>query len=414
MCLLMKQVAERHPNLDQWVRETLPALHDLDAQIDAVTRASGAKRETVAHAFRPDPLTPIIGTSTDFPGLVRRHSATVLRFDIDAAMAARFEAQPRDPTAKRLLNAAILFGIAEQVKQPGRVVVAEDLETEVFGSPVSDTLSVRLGGISDRTFPGTPLTSSDISEAAEKLTVGAAHIWAVFSVESRASGFRADRRPKILYERHVFSRLTNGRFDDHPISSRVAGGYGDGTQYERLAMAMRLEPKAGLEACSYGLGQVMGCNYKTVGYTTVEKFVAGMIDGEGPQLAAMCVFIDENGLTDALQNENWKEFSRIYNGPAFKKNEYDTKLAAAFEAAQSGDTPDLELRRDQMFLTYLGFVPGPIDGLDGRKTRAAIRGFQEQHRNQGLTPNGKRDEATVDLLARLVTDLVNSQRGDLV
>ena len=414
MCLLLSQVAERHPNLDQWVRETLPALHNLDAQIDAVTRASGAKREAVAHAFRPRPLTPIIGTSTGLPGLVRRHPTTVLRFDIDAAMAARFEAQPCDPTAERLLNAAILFGIAEQLKQPGRVVVAEDLETEVFGSPVSDTLSVRPDGVSDRTFPGTPLTSSDVSEAAEKLMVETAYIWAVFSVESRASGFQADRRPKILYERHVFSRLTNGRFDDHPISSRVAGGYGDGTQYERLAMAMRLDPKAGLEACSYGLGQVMGCNYETVGHTTVEKFVAGMIDGEGPQLAAMCDFIDKSGLAGALRNEKWRDFARVYNGPAFKKSEYDTRLAAAFEAAQSGDTPDLELRRDQMFLTYLGFGPGPIDGRDGRKTRAAIRGFQERHRSEGLTPNGARDKATVDLLARLVADLVNSQRGDLV
>ena len=125
-------------------------------------------------------------------------------------------------------------------------------------------------------------------------------------------GFSGGPAAENSLRRHVFRRLTNGRFDDHPISSRVAGAYGDGTQYGRLAMAMRLEPRSGLEACSYGLGQVMGCNYETVGYTTVEKFVAGMIDGEGPQLAAMRIFIDENGLTDALRNENWKDFARAY------------------------------------------------------------------------------------------------------
>jgi hypothetical protein len=43
--------------------------------------------------------------------------------------------------------------------------------------------------------------------------VGLAEIWAVFSVETSGCGFLTDRRPKILFERHIFSHLTNGRYD---------------------------------------------------------------------------------------------------------------------------------------------------------------------------------------------------------
>ncbi|MGG7377547.1 N-acetylmuramidase domain-containing protein, partial [Escherichia coli] len=42
-------------------------------------------------------------------------------------------------------------------------------------------------------------------------------MWAVIHVESSGAGYQADRRPKILFERHVFHRLTGGRFDAaHP------------------------------------------------------------------------------------------------------------------------------------------------------------------------------------------------------
>jgi len=35
-----------------------------------------------------------------------------------------------------------------------------------------------------------------------------------------------------------------------------------------------------------------------------------------------------------LKNKNWAEFARRYNGPAFKKNRYDEKIAAAYQQYQ--------------------------------------------------------------------------------
>ena len=55
-----------------------------------------------------------------------------------------------------------------------------------------------------------------------------------------------------------------------------------------------------------------------------------------------------------------------------------------------------ERNRDvQHLLTMIGFEPGPIDGLVGRNTRAAIKDFQEAH---GLEPTGQVDAALEDAL----------------
>ena len=292
--------------------------------------------------------------------------------------------------------------------------MVEPSGNEPPNATVPEPRSEQARGISDRRFPGTPLSSSDIVEAAQELGVEASHIRAVLHVESKGSGFQADRRPKILYERHIFSRLTGGKFDNESISSPTPGGYADGLQYDRLAHAISLDLSAGLAACSYGLGQVMGFNHEVVGYGTVEEFVGSMIDGEGPQLAAMCAFIKRKGLEKALLDQNWSEFAQVYNGPAFKKHEYDTRLEAAFADVDSDNAINLELRRDQMFLLYLGFNPGPIDGLYGERTQAALAEFQERNRGQVRRQDGERDEETARLLERLVAELVESQRGDLV
>nr|MBP6798835.1 DUF3380 domain-containing protein [Luteimonas sp.] len=53
-------------------------------------------------------------------------------------------------------------------------------------------------------------------ELALRLEVEEAALKAVAEVESSGSGFLAapDRRPKILFEGHVFHRLTAGRFSE--------------------------------------------------------------------------------------------------------------------------------------------------------------------------------------------------------
>src|SRR5256885_15239712 len=93
-------------------------------------------------------------------------------------------------------------------------------------------------------FRGTalPLDQEGLAEVIDRLGVHAAELWAVLNVETRGCGFLSDRRPIILFERHIFSHETNGKFDnsDPDISNPQWGGYGAGgaAQYERLQRAL--------------------------------------------------------------------------------------------------------------------------------------------------------------------------------
>jgi hypothetical protein len=67
------------------------------------------------------------------------------------------------------------------------------------------------------------LSNSGLSAACGSLAVQGPEVWTVLSVETGAQGFLADRRPQILYERHIFSRLTGGQYDDGDISDPTPG-----------------------------------------------------------------------------------------------------------------------------------------------------------------------------------------------
>ena len=243
----------------------------------------------------------------------------------------------------------------------------------------------------------TALSEAGLAEATRRLAVGAAEIWAVLDVETSGCGFLPDRRPLILFERHVFWRLTGGRFGISDVSNPDPGGYGAGGahQYDRLQNAMALDRTAALQSASWGLPQIMGENAALVGFGDIESMVESMCDSEDDQLAAFVEFLQANDLDRFLQAHQWKPFAKVYNGPDFAKNQYDIKLAAAFAKNSAGPLPDLDVRAAQLYLTYAGFQPGPVDGIMGNKTRNALTAFQKQ---QGLPVTGAADSATMAAL----------------
>jgi hypothetical protein len=247
--------------------------------------------------------------------------------------------------------------------------------------------------------PGTPLSDDGIVDTGARLSVGAAEVWTVLRVETSGCGFLADRRPKILFERHYFSRLTNHVYDDaHPdISNRSAGGYGAGGahQYDRLAQAMALDEAAALQSASWGIGQVMGANFAHVGFADVAAMVAAAVRSEDDQLGMVAGFIESNNLTTALADHDWARFASGYNGPNYIVNAYDTKLADAYAKLSAGPLPNVTARAAQVYLTYLGYDPHGIDGVPGRNTYAALNRFQA---DQGLTVANAIDQGTIDAL----------------
>jgi len=251
---------------------------------------------------------------------------------------------------------------------------------------------------------GAPLSASGLAEAFELLAAGAAEIWAVLTVETGTCGFLTDRRPCILFEQHIFHRQTGSRFDStaSDISSAKPGNYGaNGShQYDRLLRAAALDRKAALLSASWGIGQVMGFNAQIAGYSDVELLVKAMSESEDKQLLAVAGEIKHNKLDSALRSHDWATFARGYNGPNFAINQYDQRLGAAHQKYSAGLLPDLNVRAAQLYLTYLGYAPGPVDGVAGRFTQSALQQFQLRHNMPA------RDRFDSDLLARLKAAVV--------
>lgn len=246
---------------------------------------------------------------------------------------------------------------------------------------------------------GTALSRDGLNEASQAVDLALPEIWSVLSVETSGCGFLSDRRPKILFERHIFHRLTGGRFDgdDPDVSQPSAGGYGPSGahQYERLAAAMQLDREAALQSASWGLGQIMGENFGAAGFTVIENLVTAMVESEDKQLLAMAKFITANRMAELLRDHDWKGFARRYNGPNYAAHNYDGLLEHFYNTYANGDLPDLDVRAAQVYLTYKSFSPGPVDGRIGRNTETAIRRFQQ---SKGLPQTGVVDSALISQL----------------
>lgn len=250
------------------------------------------------------------------------------------------------------------------------------------------------------TGPATPMRDADIEAAARKLGCQVATVRAVIDVESRG-GFLPDTRPKILFERHYFSRLTNGKYDaKHPdVSNPVWGGYsGGGAEYARLEKAMGLNRDAALRSASWGAFQIMGDNFKLCGFATVVDFVTAMVSGSAAQLDAFVQFVRKTGLDDELRRRDWAAFARGYNGPAYKANRYDEKLAAQFAFHSRGgahvDNPLPVLRqgdRGEDVKRLQAALGIGMDGDFGPATKKAVVAFQKR---KGLYADGVVGRAT--------------------
>lgn len=200
------------------------------------------------------------------------------------------------------------------------------------------------------------LAAEDFARAAETLSCTVAQIRAVDEVESGGGWFedvRADilnldgpggfidgpNLPKILFEAHVFDRLTDGRFRaGHPNLSSAkwnkalyVGGQGE---WARLAKAMLLDREAALKSASVGRYQIMGFNHKLAGYDKVEDYWDAMKESEAKQLEAFVAFIQNSRLADELRqisnvHADCIPFAQGYNGKGYSANEYHVKIARA-------------------------------------------------------------------------------------
>lgn len=180
---------------------------------------------------------------------------------------------------------------------------------------------------------------------AELLGCDVAALLAVGAVEAGPQGaFLPDGMPVVLFEPHRFDALTGGRFrgvrapeipGEPGVLSRqrwLPGTYGPPSlQHARLAAAAELDRAAALKAASWGLFQIMGENHGRAGHKTLQSFINAAYRSADDHLAMFANFIRSDArLLTAIQRHDWTKFARYYNGPQFKRNRYDDKLAAEY------------------------------------------------------------------------------------
>ncbi len=190
------------------------------------------------------------------------------------------------------------------------------------------------------------LSQQQIADFAQQRQLEVPTVRAVYAVEANGIGF-VGLQPKILFEGHVFWRELKAAGRDplalaRPENSDIlfpsynpksyVGGLGE---WARLERAKVIDARCAQRAASWGLFQVLGLHAESLGYAGVDDFVAAMSRSEADHLDAFGRFIATNrrkgrSLLQWLQARNWVEFAAGYNGPAYKTNEYDTKLAAAY------------------------------------------------------------------------------------
>lgn len=208
----------------------------------------------------------------------------------------------------------------------------------------------------------------------EDLNIELPVLKAIIAVESSGSGFLKDGRAKILFEGHKFwywlkelgedpeSKVQHNEDILYPTWTRIhyKGGVGE---YERFYKAMNINQQAAIYSASWGKFQILGENIdKKIGFIfsrlydekndahqkSKDDYYLNYLDfyekqqkSERYHLLDFIAFINSKKVDGkpiihyiAGKDEAkylWSKFAYGYNGPGFKRNNYDSKLKKAYE-----------------------------------------------------------------------------------
>jgi hypothetical protein len=253
-------------------------------------------------------------------------------------------------------------------------------------------------------------TEQEYADAAKAYDVPVPSLKAIVEVEASGEGFLDDGRPKILFEAHHFGSRTGYKYNgsNPDVSVRSWGEAkllykGGAREYDRLAEAMALNDRAAKESASWGAGQVMGFNWKSLGYHNVDEFVDAMKTKEG-QMDAMLRYCKVNNLLWAMRRFPDKDacdaFAAGYNGIG-AVDVYSPKIRDAFLKHSGAPAASRSVLKQGMrgedvkeLQRLLGINP---DGDFGPQTENAIRLFQD---DKGIVADGIAGPVTLDLLRK--------------
>lgn len=164
-----------------------------------------------------------------------------------------------------------------------------------------------------------------IHAEASRLGIEPAVAGAVLHTESAGSGFSGGKLV-IRFEAHIFRDLT-GQY----VRVRHTGRQSD--EYEAFERAKQLDHEAAHDSISMGAAQIMGFNAERIGYGNAVEMFEEMAASEAAQTRGFFEFVrTSRALLRAAQGNDWATFAKLYNGPGYRANRYDTKMAAAYAA----------------------------------------------------------------------------------
>jgi hypothetical protein len=201
----------------------------------------------------------------------------------------------------------------------------------VDGNPGPQTRAAIVAAFTNRSAAA--VTEAEIAAFADRLGCEVKQLRAVSMVESGGAAFDTKGRPKILFERHLFHRLTNGAWSVCGFSNPKGGGYADDS-WEKLSQAACRNERAAFSSASWGKFQVLGMHWLALEYPSPIEMAHSTVTSEAAHYEMLARYIEKNGLRPALAKLSTdplscRDFAAGYNGPGYRKFDYDVKLARA-------------------------------------------------------------------------------------
>ncbi len=188
----------------------------------------------------------------------------------------------------------------------------------------------------------TAVTDDDIERFAQMLgDKSTARVRAVAEVETSGSGWNTDGSPKILYERHYFWQMTNGRTGVQWFAAPSNGDYtldanknAINDSWEKMAAASYYDARAAFKSVSMSSFQIMGKWHKELGYNEPWEMLWDITNSEAKHYELMVKWIILNGkkkefLAISGNAETCRAFALFWNGKTYADKGYHTKTAKA-------------------------------------------------------------------------------------
>lgn len=187
-----------------------------------------------------------------------------------------------------------------------------------------------------------------------QLKIDAAAAIAVLAVESAGKAYGPDGRVLIRFENHLFYRFwgksnldvfndhfkfdrrkywTNHFFRKNKRSNWESFHGNQSKEWEVFEFARKLNANAALISTSYGAPQILGTNYKKIGYASPETLLDNFSKDVKFQVFALFDFFSPQ-MIKHIQNKDFTSFARYYNGAgqAVRYGKYIKEFYNAFKS----------------------------------------------------------------------------------